>query len=64
MTEKLKEAIQMLGGLSSTARILGVTPSAVCQWKQTPVRHVLALEKATGRKFTRHELRPDIYPDQ
>lgn len=42
------------------AEKLGVTPQAISQWAQTPVQHVLSIERLTG--VPRHELRPDIYP--
>lgn len=41
------------------ARALGLTPSAVSQWKRVPVKHLLAVEAATG--IPRELLRPDLY---
>jgi DNA-binding transcriptional regulator YdaS (Cro superfamily) len=50
---------------SEIARICGVTPQAVAQWKVSdtvPLRHVRALCEARG--FRPHDLRPDYYdPD-
>jgi len=58
--ERLKKAA---GGSVGIARLLGdLTPQAVGQWKEIPVKRVLTLEKLTG--IARHELRPDIYPPE
>lgn len=47
---------------SAVARALGIKRSAVSQWKQVPVEHVLTLEKATAGAISRHVMRPDVYP--
>lgn len=39
---------------------LGITHSAVSQWRRVPADRVLEVERITG--IPRHELRPDIYP--
>lgn len=52
--------IQHFKSRSAVARELGITRSAVSQWKSVPVEHVLTIEKSAG--IPRHELRPDIYP--
>jgi DNA-binding transcriptional regulator YdaS (Cro superfamily) len=39
-----------------------ISRNAVRQWDQCPPERVLAIERATGGKVTRHQLRPDIYP--
>lgn len=63
-TEALKRAVELLGGQSAIARLLGVTQPSVWAWlnrgKELPAEHVLAVEAATG--VSRHDLRPDIYP--
>lgn len=43
---------------------LGLTQGAVSQWlkKGVPPCRVLAVERATGGKVSRHEMRPDLYP--
>lgn len=50
------------------ANDLGVTEFTVFHWengtRRTPAERVLAIEKATGGKVTRYELRPDIYPPE
>lgn len=59
------EAVQILGGLSATARAMGVTPTAVRKWTlyRVPAERVLDLEAATEYRVTRYRLRPDIYPE-
>lgn len=60
----LNLAIAKAGSGVALARIVGVTPMAVSYWKARgiPARHVLAVEAATG--VSRHDLRPDLYPEQ
>lgn len=43
------------------ARALGTSHQAIVQWSRAPVVRVLEIERLTG--VSRHELRPDIYPD-
>ena len=59
----LERAISEAGSGVALARIAGVTPMAVSYWKVrgVPAHQVLRIESATG--VSRHELRPDIYPD-
>jgi len=47
------------GTLAKIARALGVTPSAVAQWKRLPAERVVAISAATG--IPKHELRPDLF---
>ena len=58
----LTRAIESAGGVTRLAESLGITAAAVAQWTRVPDRRVLAVERATGRKVKRHELRPDLYP--
>lgn len=56
----------LVGGQSAMARALGMTPQAVQKWCATgnvPVSRVLEIETLTRGEVSRHELRPDIYPD-
>lgn len=55
----LMVAITNVGTASELARQLGISPSAVLQWDEVPVRRVLDVERVTG--VSRHQLRPDIY---
>jgi DNA-binding transcriptional regulator YdaS (Cro superfamily) len=54
-------AIRQAGSASSLARLLGVTPAAVLQWKKVPVERVPDVERATG--VPRHILRPEFWPE-
>ena len=57
------KAAKAAGGQSALARLLKVTPQAVqkmCASGRVPAERVLEIEKVTG--VSRHELRPDIYP--
>lgn len=58
----LARAIELMGGVSRTAALLGITTSSVSDWDICPAHRVLALEAACGRKVKRWQLRPDIYP--
>ena len=48
------------------AEQLGVTQGTVSRWCQgkvpVPAKHVLPIERITGRVVSRFELRPDLYP--
>ncbi|WP_336511316.1 transcriptional regulator [Agrobacterium tumefaciens] len=46
-------------GASAIARVIGVTPQAVAQWKAIPPEHVLKLERAFG--VSRYIQRPDVF---
>lgn len=55
-------AINAAGGFAEVARSLGRTRQAVIQWERVPVEHVLRLESLSG--VPRHQLRPDVYPNE
>jgi hypothetical protein len=58
----VREAIKKLGGLSATAREMGVTPQAVFRWNDTgvvPADRVPRLSGLTGVQY--HRLNP-IFP--
>lgn len=60
----LERAIAAGGGVNALARKLKLHQTAVSLWKirkRLPAERVLEVERATG--VSRHELRPDIYPD-
>lgn len=59
----LDRAIAQAGSGAALAKAVGVTPMAVSQWKLrgVPAHQVLSIESATG--VSRHDLRPDIYPE-
>ena len=61
----IRRAAYYCGGQASLARKIGVSPQVVQQWiakNQTPPARVIAVERATGGRVTRSELRPDLYP--
>ena len=66
MSEALSRAIELVGGQTQLARLLGVKQANVWHWlnraHNVPGEYVLAIEKATGGKVGRHDLRPDLYP--
>lgn len=58
-------AAEAAGSQSALARVLGCTPQNVQKWcasGRIPAERVLLVEQATG--VSRHELRPDLYPDE
>lgn len=64
-TNAINHAVFLVGGQSSLARKIGVTPQAVQRWCKTgnvPTERVIAVEEATEGQIKRTELRPDIYP--
>lgn len=63
--EALKLAVKEAGSQLAFANICGVKQPSVWAWlkngKSLPAEHVLTVERATG--VSRHDLRPDIYPE-
>jgi DNA-binding transcriptional regulator YdaS (Cro superfamily) len=63
--EALSRAIDAAGGQTALARALGVKQANVWWWLnrsgRVPAEQVIPIEVATG--VTRHELRPDLYPN-
>ena len=60
--EALKQAIQVAGGQTKLARLIGSTQGHVSQWLRrgkVPAEKVLQIEHATG--VARHLLRPDVF---
>lgn len=49
------------GGNMLLAAKLGISDSAVSQWKRCPANRVLEVEAATRGEITRHQLRPDVF---
>ena len=58
----VERAVKAAGSNKALAIQLGISPQALSQWKRkgVPPLRVLKFERATG--FSRHEIRPDIYP--
>lgn len=68
--DALLKAVEVVGGVSRLAEMVGVSSSAPSMWKargRVPVEHCAAIERATGGAVTRRELRPDdwaaIWPE-
>ncbi len=60
MQKALERAKQIVGGNTGlAAKITGITPQAISQWRRVPAERVLDVERITG--VSRNELRPDIY---
>lgn len=59
----LERAIEVAGGVTILASLVGVEQSAVSNWKRrgVPADKAKAIENATGGAVKRHELRPDIF---
>lgn len=58
-------AVRKAGSQSAFGRLIGKRQSTVAEWLKAgriPAEQVLDVEQATG--ISRHELRPDIYPDE
>lgn len=58
----VKAAIQAFKTQAALAEALRIRRSAVNQWRQVPVKHVLKIEELTDGTVSRHVLRPDVYP--
>lgn len=58
----LEAAITAAGSLTKLAASLNITKSALSQWRRVPPMRVLAVEAASG--ISRHDLRPDLYPQE
>lgn len=70
MDEKtaLEKAADAVGGAGKLAQQLGVSAQAISNWKErgVPIERCLEIERATGGKVTRRELRDDwldIWPE-
>lgn len=63
----LAVAVELVGGQAQLARMIGVSQPHVWHWlhkaERVPAEHVIAIEKATGGRITRAQLRPDLYSE-
>lgn len=61
----IERAVELAGGQTSLATLIGVTPSFVSQWvtgaRPIPATRCIAIEAATTGRVTREELRPDVF---
>jgi len=63
----IRRAAYLCGGQTALAAILGVKPQAVQQWVakgHVPPSRAIQIEQATSGQVTRHDLRPDLYPEK
>lgn len=60
----LKKAISLCGGQAAVAEAFSIKRQAVHKWRKCPASHAIPLEIATGKKVTRQQLRPDLYPKE
>lgn len=60
----ISRAIESIGSASKLADVLGVTPQAVCFWRdglrKFPAELCPRVERATSRAITCEDLRPDV----
>ncbi|KAB8122433.1 CI repressor [Komagataeibacter medellinensis] len=45
----LEDALSRKGAVKKVAQACGITPSAVCQWRNVPKKHVEIVARITGR---------------
>jgi len=57
--EQLTQYLNQRGKLTELAQALGVTPSAIYQWRRVPAERVRDVSRVTGIPLW--ELRPDIF---
>jgi DNA-binding transcriptional regulator YdaS (Cro superfamily) len=60
------QAVQLVGGQTEMARLLGVRQGQVWAWINRnrgpfPAERCADVERATGGSVTKHDLRPDIF---
>lgn len=63
----IRKACDIVGGITAMAKELNIKPPSISEWITkgiAPPTRILSIEKATGGKVTRYELRPDIYPPE
>lgn len=64
----LQKAVTILGSQSALAKAIGKRQGHVWHWLnkggKVPAEAVLPIERATNGAVTRHELRPDLYPEE
>ena len=57
----LQKAIALAGGVSAMAELVKLSPSAVSQWKEVPLKYVGKIVGEWPDDITRAELRPDEF---
>lgn len=61
----LDRAADAVDGVGKLAALLDVTPQAICNWKKrgVPIDRCVSIERATGGRVGRKDLRPDDWAD-
>ena len=62
----IQKVISILGSQTALAKKIGVSPQSVHQWVEQgkpPGNRVIEIEKLVKGSVSRHELRPDFYPE-
>ncbi len=60
-------AIDVIGSQRELAALIGIAQSHISRWLKsgkTTAEYVIAIEKACAGQVTRHQLRPDLYPQE
>lgn len=67
MENALEKAVELLGSQAELARKIGKKQAHVWNWlhrdRRVPADMAMKIETATDGRVTRHDLRPDLYPD-
>lgn len=58
--QAMQKAIQIVGR-TNLARAPKISPQAISQWEQVPVKRVKAIEHLTNHQVLAVEMRPDIF---
>ena len=63
--QAIQQAVNIVGGQTRLASALNVKQQNVWVWlrlaKKVPAERCAAIERATGGKVTRYDLRPDVF---
>jgi DNA-binding transcriptional regulator YdaS (Cro superfamily) len=60
----VQKAVNLVGGQTALAKLVGVKQAHVWKWlrmEKIPAERAIEIERATGGRVTRQELRPDIF---
>lgn len=67
MTNPVRRAADIAGGVSKLARSMNIARNSVYEWiakGHVPADRAIPVERLVDGKVTRHELCPSIYPDE
>lgn len=67
MTNPVRRAADIAGGVSRLARSMNIARTSVYEWiakGRVPAERAIPVERLTDGKVTRSELCPDIYPEE